>query len=504
VTFQRASGVLLHPTCLPSRFGIGDLGQSAYEFVNFLERSGQRLWQILPLGPTGYEHSPYIMNFSTFAGNPLLISLDRLAEEGLLNPADLTPLPGIETSPSADAGYGRVQFDQVIPHKYQFLQQAFDRFQPTPDYEQFCQTQAWWLEDFVLFMALLEDNHYLPWNQWERAIARREPAALKQASERLQAQIQYHKFLQFKFFSQWADLRAYANGKAIQIVGDVSIYVCHNSADVWASPASFKLNPETYDPAFIAGVPPDYFSATGQLWGNPVYDWDQLEQSNFQWWIDRFKATLLYVDIVRIDHFRGFEAYWQVAAGETTAMNGEWIKGPDAKFFEALGTAIGSLPVMAEDLGIITPEVEALRDRFQFPGMRILQFAFGGDPSNPYLPHHYVRNSVVYPGTHDNNTAIGWWETASVAEKQHVAAYLGYQSPDEIAELHWELIQLALASVADLAILPLQDILSLGGKARMNDPSLNDGQWRWQFTTTELLSQAVSDRLLHMTRLYSR
>ena len=250
MTFQRASGVLLHPTCLPSRFGIGDLGQSAYEFVDFLERSGQRLWQILPLGPTGYEHSPYIMNFSTFAGNPLLISLDRLAEEGLLNAADLISLPAGD----AGAGYGRVQFDQVIPHKHKFLRQAFDRFQPTPDYEQFCQTQSWWLEDFVLFMALLETNDYKPWNQWERSIARREQAALKQQAELLQAQIQYHKFLQFKFFSQWAALRAYANGKAIQIVGDVSIYVCHNSADVWASPESFKLNPETYDSAFIAGV----------------------------------------------------------------------------------------------------------------------------------------------------------------------------------------------------------------------------------------------------------
>ncbi|MBD3884789.1 4-alpha-glucanotransferase [Phormidium tenue FACHB-886] len=504
MTFQRASGVLLHPTCLPSRFGIGDLGQSAYEFVDFLERSGQRLWQVLPLGPTGYEHSPYIMNFSTFAGNPLLISLDRLAEEGLLDSADLIPPLGTSSESGSEAGYGRVQFDQVIPHKFKFLRQAFDRFQSPPDFNEFCQAQSWWLEDFVLFMALLEANDYKPWNQWDRAIARREPAALQQAAEQLQDSIRFHKFLQFKFFSQWAALRAYANGKNILIVGDVSIYVCHNSADVWASPESFKLNPETYDPAFMAGVPPDYFSATGQLWGNPVYDWDKLAQTDFLWWVNRFKATLLYVDIVRIDHFRGFEAYWQVPAGETTAMNGEWIKGPDAKFFEALGASLGSLPVMAEDLGIITPEVEALRDRFQFPGMRILQFAFGGGADNPYLPHHYIHNSVVYPGTHDNNTAIGWWKTATDAEKWHLATYLGYASLDEISELHWELIRLSLSSVADLAILPLQDILGLDGRARMNDPSINEGQWRWRFTTTELLSQAVSDRLLQMTRLYSR
>lgn len=514
MTFQRASGVLLHPTCLPGQFGIGDLGQSAYEFVDFLGRSGQKLWQILPLGPTGYEHSPYIMNFSTFAGNPLLISLEQLAAEGLLDANELKPLDNPDQgnpdqsnpdqSHSDNAAYSRVKFDQVIPHKYQYLQQAFDRFHPTPDYEQFCREQAWWLDDFVLFMALLVANEYRPWNQWEGAIARREPEALKAQADQLKDSINFQKFLQFQFFSQWAKLRAYANSKEILIVGDVSIYVCHNSADVWASPESFKLDPETYDPAFMAGVPPDYFSATGQLWGNPVYDWAQLEQTQFRWWVNRFKATLLYVDIVRVDHFRGFEAYWQVPAGETTAMNGEWIKGPDAKFFEALEAAVGSLPVMAEDLGIITPEVEALRDRFQFPGMKILQFAFGGGSDNAYQPHHYVSNCVVYPGTHDNDTVLGWWATATDAEKQHVAAYLGLAVPEQVKEISWEFIRLALASVADLAILPLQDLLSLDGRARMNDPSINEGQWRWRFTRSDLLSQEVSDRLLHLTKLYSR
>jgi 4-alpha-glucanotransferase len=504
MTFERASGILLHPTCLPSRFGIGDLGKSAYEFVDFLASSGQKLWQVLPLGPTGYEHSPYIMNFSTFAGNPLLISLDQLAEEGLLSSDELTPLP------STDADSDRVNFDRVIPHKLQFLKQAGDRFQqslanqPNPEFDRFCQEQAWWLDDYLLFISLFEANEYKPWNQWDRAIARREPAALKAQAEALQDKILFHKFLQFKFFEQWQQLRAYANGKNIKIVGDVSIYVCHNSADVWANPEIFKLDPETFEPAFIAGVPPDYFSATGQLWGNPVYDWDKLETTNFAWWIDRFKATLQYVDIVRIDHFRGFEAYWQVPAGETTAMNGEWIKGPDAKFFEVLKSAIGSLPVMAEDLGIITPEVETLRDRFEFPGMRILQFAFGGDPANPYLPHHYVHNAVVYPGTHDNDTAIGWWSKASDAEKQHVAKYLGYASPDEIQEINWEFIHLALASVADLAILPLQDVLGLDGRARMNDPSVNEGQWRWRYSNSDLLTPEVRNRLLERTQLYSR
>jgi 4-alpha-glucanotransferase len=500
MTFQRASGILLHPTCLPSRFGIGDLGQAAHQFIDFLEQSGQKLWQVLPLGPTGLEHSPYIMNFSSFAGNPLLIDLDQLAQEGLLDAASLSPLSDADSEPA----YAKVDFAQVLPHKFQYLHQAFGSFQPNSRYEQFCQEQAWWLDDYVLFMALFEASGGLPWNQWERGLVERDPQALAAAAEQLAEPIRFQRFLQFKFFEQWARLRAYANGKGIQIVGDISIYVCHNSADVWAAPNMFKLHPDSYEPAFMAGVPPDYFSATGQLWGNPVYDWDKMEQANFSWWVNRFKATLLYVDIVRIDHFRGFEAYWQVPGGETTAMNGEWVKGPDAKFFEVLQAAVGSLPVMAEDLGIITPEVEHLRDRFGFPGMKILQFGFGGDPGNAYLPHHYIQNCVVYPGTHDNDTAIGWWQTASDTEKWHVAEYFGYTSPEQIQSINWEFIRAALASVADLAILPLQDILGLDGRARMNDPRYNDGQWRWRFTDPALLSPELSQRMRQMTQRYSR
>lgn len=501
MSFQRASGVLLHPTSLPSQFGIGDLGRSAYEFVDFLANSGQKLWQVLPLGPTGYEHSPYTMNFSAFAGNPWLISLEQLAEDGLLDPSELTSI--------SIANPDRVDFDQVIPIKTQLLQQAFDRFQTSlqnsnPAFEQFCQTQADWLQDYVLFMALLEANDGKSWSQWERTIARREADALRTQSEKLHDRIQYHQFLQFKFFEQWSKLRTYANQKQIQIVGDISIYVCHNSADVWATPNIFKLNPETLEPAFIAGVPPDYFSATGQLWGNPVYDWDELQKTNFDWWIKRFQATLQYVDIVRIDHFRGFEAYWQVPAGEETAINGEWIKAPGFEFFETLGKAFGHLPVMAEDLGIITPEVEELRDRFDFPGMRILQFAFSDNSNNPYLPHHYVKNCVVYPGTHDNNTAIGWWQEVSDHDQQFLANYLGYSNPNDIPAINWVFIRMALASVADLAILPLQDLLDLDGRARMNDPSVSAGNWRWRYTSSQLLTQELSDRLLQLTQLYSR
>lgn len=504
MTFERASGILLHPTCLPSRFGIGDLGKSAYEFVDFLEKSGQKLWQVLPLGPTGYEHSPYTMNFSAFAGNPLLISLDRLAEEGLLSQDELPPLSDPDISPE------RVNFDKVIPYKTKFLKLAYERFQQVlsnkhnTDFEQFSQEQSYWLDDYVLFMALLEANAGKSWNHWEKAIARREPDALKAQSEALHDSINYQKFVQFKFFEQWKQLRAYANNKNIKIVGDVSIYVCHNSAEVWTNPDIFKLDPETFEPAFIAGVPPDYFSATGQLWGNPVYNWEQLQKTNFNWWIKRFRATLEYVDIVRVDHFRGFEAYWQVRSGEETAINGEWIKTPGVEFFETLGKELGTLPIMAEDLGIITPEVEELRDRFEFPGMRILQFAFGDDSSNPYLPHHYVKNCVVYTGTHDNDTTLGWWKGASTAEKQLVAKYLGYATAEEIKEINWVLIQLALGSVGDLALIPLQDLLGLDNSGRMNDPSKIPGNWRWRYNSSEVLTQELSDRLLDLTKLYSR
>ncbi|NEP18659.1 MAG: 4-alpha-glucanotransferase [Leptolyngbya sp. SIO4C1] len=497
--FERASGILLHPTCLPSAHGIGDLGQSAYEFIDFMERSGQRLWQILPLGPTGYEHSPYTMNFSAFAGNPLLISLEKLIDEGLLTPEEAPPLE--------NATPDRVEFDRVIPHKLGILKQAFERFQQrghSAELEEFSQAQSWWLDDFVLFMALLEANDGKPWSQWEPSVARREPEALQAKAEELADSVAFQRFMQFKCFEQWMALRRYANEKGIQIIGDVSIYVCHNSSDVWAAPHLFKLDSQTLEPAYIAGVPPDYFSETGQLWGNPVYDWEQCEQSGFEWWTSRFKATLQYVDWVRVDHFRGFEAYWQVPASEETAINGEWIKAPGDKFFETLGERFGDLPVLAEDLGIITPEVEALRDRFGFPGMKILMFAFSGDPDNTHLPHKYVHNCIVYSGTHDNDTALGWWEKTSAADKQFMAQYLGYDSIEAIQEINWVLIRNALASVADLAIVPLQDMLGLDNRARMNDPSKTPGNWRWRYPSSELLTDEVAQRMRELARLYSR
>lgn len=495
--FQRASGIVLHPTSLPGRFGIGDLGDAAYKFVDFLEQSGQKIWQVLPLGPTGYDHSPYTMNFSAFAGNPLLISLERLAAAGLLQADQLEPLTDQERPDQVD-------FDRVIPHKTRYLRQAFQHFQPDESFAQFCQQQAFWLEDYALFMALLEANDGKEWSDWEPAIAHRHPDALQDQADALKEDIQYHRFVQFTFFEQWKALRTYANQKDIQIVGDISIYVCYNSADVWANPQCFKLDPETLRPTYIAGVPPDYFSATGQLWGNPVYNWDYLKDTEFKWWIQRFQATLAYVDIVRIDHFRGFEAYWQVPASETNAINGEWVPAPGYAFFETLGQQLGSLPVLAEDLGIITPEVEALRDHFQFPGMRILLFAFAEDSRNPYLPHNYERNCAVYVGTHDNDTAVGWWQRASAQERQFLAEYLGYTTPDEIPDIHWALIRLAYSSIADLAIIQLQDAMGLDNGARMNDPSTPVGNWRWRYPSSDWLTRTSSDRLKNLTELYSR
>ncbi|MGA1132530.1 MAG: 4-alpha-glucanotransferase [Prochlorotrichaceae cyanobacterium] len=501
---ERASGVLLHPTSLPSRHGIGDLGKGAYDFVDFLQASGQKYWQILPLGPTGYEHSPYIMNYSTFAGNPLLISLEKLVDQGLLQGDELTVLPHL---PHSRRDW--LEFDRVIPHKIAFLRQAYDRFRHNLQhdrhyaFEDFCNSQPW-LEDYVLFMALAEQYPEQAWNQWPSGLARRDPQALAEQRQALSDQLQFHRFLQFTFFDQWRQIRHYANERGIRIIGDISIYVCYHSADVWASPELFQLKPDSLEPAFIAGVPPDYFSETGQLWGNPVYNWEKMQETGFRWWIDRFRATLNYADLVRIDHFRGFEAYWRVPGGEKTAINGEWVPAPGHAFFQRLRDELGYLPVLAEDLGTITPEVEEMRDRYEFPGMKILQFAFGGDQTNPYLPYNYPHNAVVYPGTHDNDTALGWWQTLNAAEKQKVTHFLGYDRPEEVKEIHWELIRTALRSPANLAILPLQDLLGLDGQSRMNDPAVNEGNWRWRYPFSHQLSPELSQRLLKLTQIYRR
>jgi 4-alpha-glucanotransferase len=495
--FPRSSGILLHPSSFPSRFGIGDLGLEAYGFIDFLKNSHQQYWQVLPLGPTGYGNSPY-MCYSAMAGNYFLISPDKLLEEGLLTEADLADLPDF----SAD----KVDFNEVIPVKVNLLIKACENFTTKANstqkqaFAKFCDDKGYWLDNYALFMAIKDAQNGKSWHNWQPELAKREPAALGKIEQELKEEIFYYKFVQYEFFRQWTELKKYANENGVDIIGDIPIYVAHDSADVWANPDIFALDEETGEVALMAGVPPDYFSATGQLWGNPVYNWEELQKQDFKWWILRFEAMLDYVDIIRIDHFRGFEAYWAVPQGEETAMNGEWVEAPGVALFEAIRESLGKLPVLAEDLGIITPEVEALRDQFEFPGMKVLQFAFGSDPGNPFLPFNYTRNAVVYTGTHDNDTTVGWFNAGNDYEKQNLLLYLGCVSPDGI---HWDLIRLALSSIANQAIIPLQDVLGLGTDARMNFPSTAEGNWEWRYRV-DVLTQELGDRLKTLTLRYGR
>ncbi|AFY50354.1 4-alpha-glucanotransferase [Nostoc sp. PCC 7524] len=495
--FPRSSGVLLHPTSFPSRFGIGDLGLEAYKFIDFLRESYQQYWQVLPLGPTGYGNSPYAC-YSALAGNPMLISPEQLQEQGFLSEDDFANLPEFDAF--------QVDYDRVIPIKTELLKKACANFQvkatalQQKEFSGFCQSKAYWLDDYALFMALKDAHDGTSWHTWEQELVKRDPAVIEQSRLKLNAEIYYYKFIQFEFFRQWSELKTYANMSGVYIIGDIPIYVAQDSADVWAHPDIFCLDEETMEPALMAGVPPDYFSATGQLWGNPVYNWEELQKQDFSWWLGRFEAMLDYVDVIRIDHFRGFEAYWAVPQGEETAIKGEWLKAPGEELFDAIKQKLGKLPVLAEDLGIITPEVEALRDKYEFPGMKVLQFAFGSDPGNPFLPFNYSRNFVVYTGTHDNDTTVGWFNQANDYEKQNLLLYLGCVSPEGI---HWDLIRLALSSIANQAIIPLQDILGLGTEARMNFPSTAEGNWDWRYEPKALTEQ-LSDRLKILTKLYGR
>ena len=498
--FKRASGVLLHPTCLPGRFGCGDLGPGAYAFLDFLSQSGQSIWQVLPLGPTGYGDSPYQV-LSSFAGNPLLISCERLLEEGLLSPADLSEIPPFPIE--------RVDYGALIPFRKEMLRKSFARLNMVAgatlhaDFERFCREHASWLEDFALFMALKDAHEGAPWYAWEPDIAARQPEALEDWRCKLHEECAFHEYLQFLFFRQWLALKQEANRRGIRIVGDLPIFVAHDSADVWTHPELFHLD-ERGMPIVVAGVPPDYFSATGQLWGNPIYRWDVLREQGYAWWIARVRATLAMVDCVRLDHFRGFEAYWEVPAGEKTAIRGRWVKGPGADLFYAIRSAlqVPHLPIIAEDLGVITAEVVALREQFELPGMKVLQFAFGGgllEHMDP--PYRYPRNCVVYTGTHDNDTTLGWFRRSALpGERELALRYTGSNG----REFHWDFIRLALSSVADTAIIPMQDILGLDSDARMNYPGRDSGNWAWRcppgaFTRAELIR-----RLADMTEIYGR
>ncbi|MEI7643940.1 MAG: 4-alpha-glucanotransferase [Chloroflexales bacterium] len=497
--FPRSSGILLHPTSLPGPWGIGDLGASAYRFVDFLAAAGQRLWQVLPLGPTGYGDSPY-QCFSAFAGNPLLVSLDDLVDRGLLGQAE------VEAAAEAAGGFGvdHVDYGRVIGFKLGLLRASYERMRDgtaiglADDFEAFCVEHDAWLDDYALFMALKDAHGGASWNTWAPELRLRKAAALRHARKELAEPVMVQKYLQFLFFSQWTPLKAYANAHDIRIIGDAPIFVAYDSADVWANPKLFYLDAEGI-PTVVAGVPPDYFSATGQLWGNPLYRWDRMAKDGYAWWIARLRQTFSIVDILRLDHFRGFEAYWEVPAAEETAINGTWVKGPGAALFAHLREALGELPIIAEDLGLITPEVHAMREAFGFPGMKVLQFAFGDSPANPYLPHNYEPGCVVYSGTHDNNTTVGWFQEISAEDREAIRLYLGRDGSD----IAWDFIRLALMSVADIAVVPLQDVLRIGSDGRMNTPGRPDGNWSWRFRA-EALSDGLAFGVRLLTAAYGR
>jgi 4-alpha-glucanotransferase len=488
--FPRSSGILLHPTSLDSPYGIGDLGPAAYRFLDFLESAGQTLWQVLPLGPTGYGDSPY-QCFSAFAGNPLLISLDRLLEQGLLSAADLDEA-------RMEAG-SLVDYPLVTARKMAALRKAAGAFRGAAGFAEFQERQKHWLPDFARFMALKEEFGMAAWPCW--------PAGEHQADPE---RVRVHLFLQFVFFEQWCALKSEANRRGIRMMGDIPIYASGDSADVWAQRGLWKLR-EDGQPRLMAGVPPDYFSATGQLWGNPIYDWEAHGASGYTWWIERFRVTFELFDLVRVDHFRGFQGYFQVPFGEATAVNGEWVDGPGAALFTALEKALGRLPIVAENLGVITPAVEAIREQFGFPGMSVLQFAFGTDPQAPtFRPHNYPHEVVAYTGTHDNDTTIGWWtseagvdSTRSVedieAERRLTMAYLNTDG----REMNWAFIRALMASVADTVVFPAQDLLGLGKEARMNTPATLGGNWRWRLLPGQLTPE-IAGRVREFADWYER
>ncbi len=506
MNFQRSSGILLHPTSLPGAYGIGELGHQAHAFADFLRDAGQRIWQVLPLGPTGYGDSPY-QCFSAFAGNPLLISMGGLVEHGYLDALDLADRPSF----SSDA----VDFGAVIAWKLPLLRKAFEAFRrgtaaDRQEFEAFCERHSAWLDEYALFMALKDAHDLVIWTEWEPALALREPAALARARDELRDDIECNKFIQFEFERQWCELKVHCASNDIRVMGDLPIYVALDSADVWANRHLFELGDDG-KPRVVAGVPPDYFSATGQLWGNPIYCWEEHARTGYAWWVARFRRALEMLDMIRLDHFRGFEAYYEIPAGDVTAINGAWVKGPGAAFFAALKNALGELPVVAENLGVITPEVEALRKQFDFPGMAILQFAFGNDPQAPdFKPHNYPHHLVAYTGTHDNDTVVGWWNsrpgagsvrTAEDVEKElaYARRYLNTGGSD----INSVMIRTLIASVANTVLYPLQDVLGVGSEGRMNLPGSSSGNWRWRFRDGSLTPE-IAARLKEWATTYER
>jgi len=504
--WRRSSGVLLHPTSLSGPHGIGDLGPEARRLADFLGSAGQSWWQMLPVGPPGFADSPYAA-LSAFAGSPLLISPEELVADGFLKPGELGLVGGNKE---------KVDYGKVSSFKMGMLRQAFAAFESRGDaghranFDGFCSVNGSWLGEYALYMALKGDNHGIPWNRWPKEVRGREPAALAAARKRLDGEVRFWMFIQWCFGRQWEALRTHCRGKGVQLMGDMPIFVNQDSSDVWANPALFRLD-SSGNPEVVAGVPPDYFSAEGQRWGNPVYRWDALRGQGYGWWVDRFRRTFSLFDAVRIDHFIGFHRHWEIPAGGK-ARDGKYAAGPGAHFFETVKAQLGSLPLLAEDLGIVTPEVTALRKEFGFPGMRVLQFAFGGEPdgTNPYLLHNCTPDSFIYTGTHDNDTTAGWFSgtegmgstrTPEHARKERDAfsAYIG-QVP---REPNWEMIRLAMMSVCAVAVIPAQDLLGLGSAARMNVPGVDGGNWQWRMVDGALTT-AIAERLAKLTRMHGR
>lgn len=526
---ERRSGILVHPTSFPSKYGIGDFGKGAYDFVDFLYKAKQTIWQILPLGHTSFGDSPY-QSFSTFAGNPLFISPDILEEKGYINKNDIKEIPNFDNN--------KIDYGKVIKYKYTVFRKAFKNFSSKSnkkeklDFKKFCDKNKDWLDDYSLFISLknyfiqertntfetpeyklykklnlktLSENgvndcfYGASWSSWPSDIASRKQTAITKWTNVLNDEIEFYKFLQYEFFTQWKELKNYANDKNIIIIGDIPIFVAADSADTWSNRELFYID-EQGDPIEVAGVPPDYFSSTGQLWGNPLYKWEEHEKEEYQWWVKRIENILKIVDIVRIDHFRAFQSYWSIPYGEQTAINGQWKEGPNKALFEAVEKKLGNIKIIAEDLGNLNPEVFELRDELEFPGMKILQFAFGDDSKNLYLPHNYTTsNCIVYTGTHDNDTTLGWYNASNEAIKDHLRRYMNISGEN----ISWDLIRLAFSSCASFVIIPIQDLMNLDSNSRMNIPGVANNNWQFRYEN-DMLSQNITEKLIYLTELFNR
>lgn len=503
--FKRSSGILMHISSLPSEYGIGDFGKKAYEFVDFLNKTGQKLWQILPLGPTGYGDSPY-QSYSAFAGNYIFIDIEEFVEKGYIGEEDLTPLKNINYDDNLD-------YEQVKNEKSKLLNNIFLKFKEElsknaelkEEYNAFLKKNSYWLEDYVLYMVLKDKFGGIPWQNWSKIYKNRVKNKFE-ITEMDEKRLEYYRFLQYTFYRQWDKLKKYANSKGVKIIGDIPIFVATDSADTWSKPEIFQFT-KSKRPKRVAGCPPDYFSKTGQLWGNVLYDWKKLKKTKYKWWIDRIKFCFEIYDIVRIDHFRGFEAYWSIKYGEKTAIRGHWEKGPGIEFFRTIEKKLGKLPIIAEDLGLLTPKVEKLLKRTGYPGMRVLEFAFGDDDNNNYLPHRYSKNCVAYTGTHDNDTVVGWYEKLDPATKERCDEYLKRWLSDRDRNywnpIEWRSIETLWSSVAVMVLIQMQDLLGLGSSARMNTPSTVGINWKWRLQEEDL-TEDIKARLEEITKIFNR